>query len=446
MSEHEIDPICKNIYYKHKDALDAIEKHSEREPDGENKLEITNTEKLTLLESFLLHNADLEKLETMLLEFNIFEILKSTATEIRHSNVLAWILNPDANHGLHDRFLRLFLQKLFVANKDKIRGGITLFDIAVFDFDDIEIRTEWSRIDILIISEKNKFVVAIENKTKTSKTQTSEHSDQLNRYRSIVSSEFSNLTPIFVFLTPDKSIPSDTDNWIISDYSVIHSILTQLLDSRKDLLTTDVYNFLNQYRTALGRYVLPESDIRRLCKKIYKIHKEAIDLINEYKPDMELEVSEIIKKALSEENDQLTLIASSKTKLHNRFYSNKLDKVIPKLGTWQHNIPQILLFEFENCDKQLILRLYIGPGDEPTRIKLHMISKKTPRLFNRSHHELRPNWLSIYQKEFLNELEYDKNDVTDLEIIISNRFTQFMKDDLPQIEEAFSHEFMVGSK
>ena len=48
---------------------------------------------LKYLEDFVLKNPDLEKLENLLEEFNIFETLKITLAEIRHSNALAWLLN-----------------------------------------------------------------------------------------------------------------------------------------------------------------------------------------------------------------------------------------------------------------------------------------------------------------------------------------------------------------
>ena len=43
---------------------------------------------------------------------NLFEILGTTTAEIRHSNFLAWLLDPKGNHGLQDKFLRAFAAKL----------------------------------------------------------------------------------------------------------------------------------------------------------------------------------------------------------------------------------------------------------------------------------------------------------------------------------------------
>ena len=37
--------------------------------------------------------------------FNIFDVLKISKTEIRHSNLLSWLIDPNENHGLGDSFL-----------------------------------------------------------------------------------------------------------------------------------------------------------------------------------------------------------------------------------------------------------------------------------------------------------------------------------------------------
>jgi hypothetical protein len=52
------------------------------------------------LEQFILNNPDLDRLEEMLSDFNLFETLDLVNAEIRHSNVLSWLLNPNENHGL----------------------------------------------------------------------------------------------------------------------------------------------------------------------------------------------------------------------------------------------------------------------------------------------------------------------------------------------------------
>ena len=65
------------------------------------------------LENFVLRNPDLDKLENLLEEFNIFETLKITRAEIRHSNVIAWLLNPTENHGLSNYFLQVLSLNIY---------------------------------------------------------------------------------------------------------------------------------------------------------------------------------------------------------------------------------------------------------------------------------------------------------------------------------------------
>jgi len=66
---------------------------------------------IAALERFLIGNLDLERLETLLGQFNLFEAVGVTRQELRHSDFLGFLLDPRAAHGLGDRFLTLFLRK-----------------------------------------------------------------------------------------------------------------------------------------------------------------------------------------------------------------------------------------------------------------------------------------------------------------------------------------------
>jgi len=384
-------------------------------------------ENLVALEKFLLRNQELEKLESSIAEFNVFETLDAVRAEIRHSYMLAWLMNPNANHGLGDRFLRLFLKYLFANNRDSIKSEVTFFDIEVFNLDDIEIRREWNRIDLLLLSESNKLVVAIENKIGTQ-----EHSQQLERYFDIVSKELPDYRKLFVYLTPDASTPSDEQNWIIFDYSTIYSILKNLLESRKSALSSSIFDFLTQYCTVLRRYVMPDSEIEEICKKIYQKHQQALELIFQYKPDIELEVSEIVKDLINK-NSNLVLDTASKT--YTRFTSKALDELVPKKGQGWVPSNRILLFEFSNYYKRGVLRLYIGPGDTELRNKLHNIAKMDTKLFNISERKLGSKWLAIYKKDYLKTKDYEESDVDELRDSISKKFADFISEDLPRIEK-----------
>lgn len=386
-----------------------------------------NLEEKIALEKFLLQNDELEKIESFLAEFNVFQTLDAVRAEIRHSNILAWLMNPKSNHGFGDQFLRLFLKYVFSNNRETIKSEVTFFDIEVFNLDDIEIRREWNRIDLLVISESNKFVVTIENKIETM-----EHDDQLKRYYDLVTKEFPRYHKLFIYLTPESLTPSDTENWIIFDYSTVYSILKRLLESRKNSLSNSVYDFLTQYCIILRRYVMPNSEIEDICKKIYQKHQQALDLIFQYKPDIEFEVSEIIQDIIKE-HDELILDGAGKTVI--RFTSRKLDNLVPKKGEGWGTGNRILLFEFSNYYKKLTLRLYIGPGDNQLRTKLHNIAMMDAKLFNKSERKLGLKWLAIYQKEYLKPKDYEESDAVELKEIISKKFESLVMDDLANIEK-----------
>ena len=72
---------------------------------------------------------------------NIFRALKNAAYEIRHSNFLAWILDPDETHNQGSLFLKLLLDDL----------GYTDFG----SLTNISIKREWKNIDILIYNEQS---------------------------------------------------------------------------------------------------------------------------------------------------------------------------------------------------------------------------------------------------------------------------------------------------
>ena len=59
----------------------------------------------------ILKDEDFDKLDLGLKNPNIFQILKITNKEIRHSNFLSWLLDPNQSHKLGDIFLKDFYDR-----------------------------------------------------------------------------------------------------------------------------------------------------------------------------------------------------------------------------------------------------------------------------------------------------------------------------------------------
>ena len=83
-----------------------------------------------------------------------------------------------------------------------------------------------------------------------------EHGNQLERYRQRVESEFPGLLPLYILLTVDGEPPtkeSDAAYYIPFSYSRIAELVQGTLDSRSSRLGIDVQSVLRQYLASLRR-------------------------------------------------------------------------------------------------------------------------------------------------------------------------------------------------
>ena len=82
------------------------------------------------LQSLIANNHNLDRLEAILNEFNSFKILNIADHEIRHSNILKWLLDPKGNHNIGDMFLKKFLSEAIISNEN-IDTTLNVFDIQI---------------------------------------------------------------------------------------------------------------------------------------------------------------------------------------------------------------------------------------------------------------------------------------------------------------------------
>lgn len=387
-------------------------------------MKLDNGEK-KYLEKFILDIDCLDNIENSINSFNVFETLGIVKTEIRHSNMLAWLLNPNENHGIGDVFIKKFIQYVIYNNMSKCQ--LNLFDIYSMDYYDFVIRREWSNIDLLIYSEKNKFVICIENKVFSK-----ESNNQLKKYFNIVNKEFENFKKIFLFLTPEGDLPSDEENWGILSYNEILKLLEGTLKLKADNMNKDIKNFINQYMDILRRYIVDDENLRKICNDIYYKHQKALDLIYEYKTDRYSQVSELIKKALSKHD----VIEDRITKNYNNFTTKDIDKVLPKIGDGWTKSKRILLFEILNKDNKVALELIIGPStDDNIRNKIFNIAIKNPNIFKNSRKKLSAKWTKIYSRNILEKNYFEKYDIDEIEEKIDIAIDNFFKLEVDEIND-----------
>ena len=279
-----------------------------------------------ILQNFLLNIDCLNELNPWIDSFNIFDVLKISRTEIRHSNMIAWLLNPHENHGLNDCFIKNLVSRIV---KNKNYGNANPLELMVEDFSSVQINREWENIDLLCISDN--FVIVIENKIDSG-----EHDNQLEIYRKKIESRYKKLSKIFLYLTPDGLLPSDEENWNVLSYWDILISIENAFELHKNDLLSGQKTLIQDYINILRSKIVEDKALVDICKKIYLQYKPALDLIFENRGNF---VAENIIEAFNELNIEL-----DNTRTTNRwfvFYSKEMDKILPCLenmkGSWNDN-------------------------------------------------------------------------------------------------------------
>ena len=237
---------------------------------------VPNTD-LQALERFVVDNDDLLALEERIGRFNIFDALRIVDREVKHSDFLAWLLDPNESHGQGGLFLRAILMDLFkTARETGFPCPVSPIELDCEDLRGVEIRREWRNIDLLISCNQPPFVVAIENKIYSG-----EHSNQLVRYREIIGTEFCGVPSLYAFLTIEGDEPSE-DDWVPYSYGDLHRVLMRVRNANETSIGDDVLAFLDHYLRLIRGRLMDDPVITELCQRIYKNHRQALQLIYDH--------------------------------------------------------------------------------------------------------------------------------------------------------------------
>lgn len=221
---------------------------------------------------------NLEILDAKIRQFNPFEVLGVTGTEIRHSNFWAWLMDPNGSHGAGHFFIRRLISILEMDNPElEIR-------LNLFDFHDLVVRREYMNIDILVSSESMKWYLLIENKVWAGRS----GKNQLLKYQEVAESLFGEAeewTPSLEYLTPFQNDLTEAE----VEKKYIHIQLWQLLDIVKELLelpgiSPEVRQFCNYYHAMAEKNIYQKGEEAKIVQDIYFRHRSALDFIFAHKP------------------------------------------------------------------------------------------------------------------------------------------------------------------
>lgn len=305
------------------------------------------------LKDFLLDIDCLRQLDDWTDDFNLFDVLKITNAEIRHSNILGWFFDPNENHGMGDRFIKAFATKVAGrCNPERYDA----FKMLLQDFFSYQVYRESNHMDIVLVSKEEKTAYIIENKVWSG-----ESSHQLKDYFDKSKTEYKDCNQIFyIFLTPDGHDASDPENWIPFSYDDIIECLENSIAgiSLRDEVRLVVENYIDTVR----KNIMKEKDEKliSICNEIYNKHRTALRLIFEnVSIDSSVE-SEIICSTLKELDEEGIILYKDNNSLH--FFTKEMDEFLPEIdsneSSWGTN--WVYYYWFEKPTDKLIVHFEIG--------------------------------------------------------------------------------------
>ncbi len=384
------------------------------------------------LRRFVTGNLDLYELEAVANRFNIFEALGVVRKELHHSRFLGFLCDPSASHGIEDLFLKRLLQSALIQTAGTSEFGPIHIDLS--SFRETEVRFEYLNIDVLVRDVSNKLILIIENKVDST-----QHSDQLRKYFDSMKARYPDFKIIGVYLTRDGE-----DSKHEAYASLSHQDVCRLIEeviSRSSLhLDPTMKVALNQYADMLRRHFMADEEVSVLCRKIYRRHKQAIDLIIENMPDRRETIAAKVRALIQQQTNLIPneVDPAEFNRSYIRFTIKALDKPCFKGAIDWTSSGRIVLFEFRNQLESLKLVIQLGKGPQGKRAAILQMARDAGKPFS-PENKLYTYWNRLYSLVVLEKGDYELDD-DELDKKIDARWAYFLSHDLPVLEtkiEAF---------
>ena len=142
------------------------------------------------------------------------------------------------------------------------------------------------RIDIVGVSDKNKFVIVIENKVNAS-----QRPGQLTSYRKAIETKYpqSQYTYYPFFLSLFGDVPNEEDDWyMVLSYSNILYTLSHLLraiENNEFEVSDRILNFIQDYKNTISKQIYLDDEIIKYGQDLYEKYKSIIKHLENYKAD-----------------------------------------------------------------------------------------------------------------------------------------------------------------
>ncbi|MGI6856393.1 PD-(D/E)XK nuclease family protein [Mesorhizobium sp. 1B3] len=339
-------------------------------------------------------------------------------SEVRHGNFLAYLLNPSRPHGFHSDVLRALLLAISRNTLHPGGGGNPLrpLDVHLMDIEQADVRREWRNIDLLIVLRSEKIVIPVELKIDST-----QGTDQLQRYRRIVESEWQTADGwkhLNVFLTKHDEPPLDPDHW---QPLRIRDLVNEFEPIAETAVTSAASESLRAYLRMLRRHHLEDERLEEIARKLWSRHREALDFLADRRPDAIGNLFDALKdrkvelaKSLCGPDLQVLPDADKGTIL--RFAYAKWDNLPGfRQADWTDS-KRFILLELKRERSKINAYLYLGPGEEENRARYVSLLEK--KRLHRPNQRVGRDWMCLAKSEMLGDQIDDDTDVeTSIEIV-----------------------------
>ncbi len=265
---------------------------------------VGEVERLVADPGFLRYHAEYVKRR----EFNAFDVLRYAEYEIRHSNVMAWLLDPGETHGIGRGFLEWFLGRVGLPGKmppEIVRGdgGQT-----------VRVERELHYVDVTIFleSDRGRHVVAIENKPTRASP---EHYEQARGHLERLEEKYSGHDIHGVLLSTSRKGIEGEDRRAKDPIAHVSWRCARKRIERMhrdgDFAEREVADFIRQYLVAVARMIGPEESdadfFRKLLDDHHSLLKHMFALLGE--EEGEHKVREIVPERHAHYRDTVVRLA-----------------------------------------------------------------------------------------------------------------------------------------
>lgn len=373
--------------------------------------------------------------------FNLVSAFGLGRHELRHSRLLAYLLDSRRSHGLGSALARALLQVVAPRLAEPL-------DVDTLRLDDLRVQREWSNIDILIESPADRLAVIIENKVDSD-----EHSDQLARYYQILRTARPDWRIVGVFLTLRGTPPAgeaDQERYAPLGYSDLAAALTNLNPGPH--ADSDAVTLLRHYARFIRSTLVPEPDHEQaaLARRLYMDHRGAIDAMHQARDArmgvIDRFIGELLTTTMKDQPGLLTIDKAyrndERPRWHTRFAPPEWYRPELQVSNNWNRTGLVLIFDLMHAPNEIHLALTVGPArrHEKLRRQLYELAQQRVGKLSPAWSDPENTWFNIYTRFLIRpEADYFAS-YSDEAIFTAIRegWEAFLADDLPVIRETIN--------